>query len=462
MCRQLPMTRSFLLFLAAAALAALATTPATAAVGLARARPAFVPHQLIVKFRGPNHPARAIALPDGAGVLATAAALRRNPRVAYAEPNYIATASASRRAVPFSLPNDTGSLGGSLEATLAPGSWVNKQWNFLSPVGPPTAELPTSPGGIDAVGAWTHLAEAGDPGAAGAVVAVLDTGVAFRNVGAFRRSPDFVGRHKFVRGADFVDHDHLPLDENGHGTHVAGTIAESTNNRIGLTGLAYRARLMVVRVLNAAGRGNAVAIAKGIRFATAHHADVINMSFNFECGERVPIVDAALAKARAAGIVLVASAGNLDTEECISEPATSPGVIGVGGTTEGGCLGDYSPSGSAIDIVAPGGGPPVPDCPSVLSRPIYQVTLKRDSTSEFAIPVTYMGTSMAAAHVSGVAAMLLALEKHSGHRPSRRVARRVTMRLLRTARNLHLPRTEQGAGLLDAGRATLAWARLKR
>jgi len=155
--------------------------------------------------------------------------------------------------------------------------------------------------------------------------------------------------------------------------------------------------------------------------------------------------------------VLVASAGNLDSEECISEPATAPAVIGVGGTTEGGCLGDYSPAGTAIDIVAPGGGAPGAGCPSILSRPIYQVTLKHDSTTEFAIPTNYVGTSMAAAHVSGVAAMILSLEKHDGHKLGPGVGRRVTMRLLKTARNIDLPRTEQGAGLLDAGRATLAW-----
>jgi len=453
------MRRPFLLFCAVTALALSSATPAAAAVAVAAARPAFVPHQLIVKLRG-SEPARAIALPAGAGVLASAAALRENPRVAYAEPNYIATASVRQKGgLDFALPNDTGSLGGPLESPPSAGGWAAKQWDFLPYLGTSTPELPTSPGGIDAVGAWRHLAEAGDPGAAGVAVAVLDTGVALRNLGAaFRRSPDFVGRRKFTAGADFVANDHLPLDENGHGTHVAGTIGETTNNRLGLTGLAYRARLMAVRVLDAEGRGNAVQIAKGIRYATAHHADVINMSFNFECGERVPLVDAALSRAHREGIVLVASAGNLDAEECISEPATAAGVIGVGGTTEGGCLGDYSPSGPAIDIVAPGGGAPVAGCPSILSRPVYQVTLKPNSTSEFGIPANYVGTSMAAAHVSGVAAMMLALEEHAGHKPGPNVARRVTVRMLRTARGIHLPRAQQGAGLLDAGRATLAWA----
>jgi serine protease len=454
------MRRLFLPFCAASTLTALLiATPASAAVGIASARPAFVPHQVLVKLEGARP--RAISLPAGAGVLETAAALRRDPRVVYAEPNYIATASAGpqggRRGSNFAPPNDSGSLGGALEAAPLVGGWANKQWNFLPSTGTATPELPTSPGGIDAVAAWRHLAEAGDPGAAGVVVAVLDTGIAYRSLGSsFRRSPDFAGRRKFVPGADFIDDDHLPLDENGHGTHVAGTIGESTNNRIGVTGLAYQARLMPVRVLDAEGRGNALAISKGIQFAIRHHAAVINMSFNFECGEKVPLVDAALAQAHTQGIVLVASAGNLDSEQCVSEPATAPGVIGVGGTTEGGCLGDYSPSGGAIDIVAPGGGEPVPGCPSILARPVYQVTLKHDSTIEFGIPGTYVGTSMAAAHVSGVAAMLLALQKRRGHELNQGVAKYVTKRMLRTARNIGLPRNQQGAGLLDAGRATLS------
>ena len=169
-----------------------------------------------------------------------------------------------------------------------PGGWVSKQWNFLPWEGPATPLLPISPGGIDAIGAWENLEAAGRPGAEGVTVAVLDTGIAYRaKRHRFRRSPDFTA-DQFVEGYDFVDNDKLPLDENGHGTHVAGTIAEKTNNGIGLTGLAYRAKLMPVRVLDAYGRGRADEIAKGIRFAVAHGADVINMSFNFGCGSDVP------------------------------------------------------------------------------------------------------------------------------------------------------------------------------
>jgi serine protease len=405
----------------------------------------YAPHQVVVKFAG-QAGGRAVALPLGAEVGPAARALRRNPKVAYADPNYVATASSSG---PFD-PDDSG--------TLAPGEagkWALKQWNFLSPEGPGTAQLPTSPGGIDAVDGWSHLIAAGRPGAAGVVVAVLDTGIAYRAFGAgFRPSPDF-GPGQFVPGYDFVGHDRLPLDENGHGTHVAGTIGETTDNGIGLTGLAYRAKLMPVRVLNREGRGNAAQIAKGIRFAIANHAQVINMSFNFACGRRVPVVDEALLEAYEAGIVTVGSAGNLGAEKCISEPATGPRVIGVGGTTEGGCLGSYSLAGRGIDLVAPGGGIPIPGCPSVLARPIYQITFRPGSKADFAIPADYVGTSMAAAHVSGAAAMILASGTINASLKGRRgIVDVVTRRLRKTARSLGLPATEQGAGLIDVGRAT--------
>ena len=112
------------------------------------------------------------------------------------------------------------------------------------------------------------------------VVAVLDTGVAYANRGRFRRSPDF-SRYEFVQGYDFVAQNRFPNDRNGHGTFVAGTIAEATNNRYGLTGLAFAARIMPVRVLDSQGEGEASTIAEGVRFAVRHGARVINLSLEF-------------------------------------------------------------------------------------------------------------------------------------------------------------------------------------
>jgi serine protease len=417
----------------------------------------------VVKFEGEPH-GRTLRLPAGASVSQAASVLRDNPRVAYAEPDYLATASAAEPGIDFTLPDDPGTLGGASEAVASAGDWAFKQWNFLPWEGDATNRLPVSPGGIDAVDAWRNLDELGRPGAEGITVAVLDTGIAYRNYGTdFVRSPDFVAG-QFVKGYDFIDDDRLPLDENGHGTHVAGTIGEKTDNAIGVTGLAYRAKLMPVRVLDKHGRGQASDIAKGIRFAVNHHAQVINMSFNFGCGKQVPEVDEALREAYARGVVTVASAGNVGSETCVSEPATGPRVIGVGGSTEGGCLGNYSLPGKGIDVVAPGGGTPATGCPSVSARPIYQVTLRAGSTRSFAIPSSYVGTSMAAAHVSGVVAMILAADTYAGPRfvPETGTGAKprvngVLKQLRRTARSLGLPTTQQGSGLIDAARATEPW-----
>lgn len=442
---------STLLPLLVLALASALPGSAGAAVGLSRAH-GFAPRQLLVKLEGERE-GELLRLPRGESVRGAARALRSNPRLDYVEPNYLATASAAAPGAPFD-PDDPGILGTSAEATPVLGDWAFKQWNFLAPEGAASETLPTSPGGIDAVGAWRNLIEAGRPGAEGVVVAVLDTGIAYRDFGSrFRRSPDF-GRGQFVPGYDFVGHDRYPLDENGHGTHVAGTIAEKTDNRIGLTGLAYGARLMPVRVLDREGRGDAFTIAKGIRFAVSHHAQVINMSFNFGCRKRVPVVDEALRYAYQRGVVTVASAGNLGSESCVSPPATSPRVIAVGGTTEGGCLGSYSLAGRAIDVVAPGGGIPKPGCPSVSARPIYQVTLRPGSFQEFAIPSNYVGTSMAAAHVSGVAALILASKALKHAAPGKARVDEVARRLRQSARDLGLSPLQQGAGLIDAARAT--------
>ena len=173
---------------------------------------------------------------------------------------------------------------------------------------------------------------------------------------------------------------------------------------------------MPVRVLDKHGRGQAGDIAKGIRFAVAHHAQVINMSFNFGCGKKVPEVDEALREAYARGVVTVASVGNLGSETCVSEPATGPRVIGVGGTTEGGCLGDYSLAGKGIDLVAPGRRHAGRGLPLGLGPADLPGDPAAGTTRTFAIPANYVGTSMAAAHVCGVAAMVLAADTYGGPR----------------------------------------------
>lgn len=447
--RRLPPTIAALALLGALALAA----PARAATGVAPARE-FAPGELVVKLADERH-GHAVELPAGVGVRAAARALRDDPEVAYATPNYLATASAVSGPT-YLVPDDPGGLAGTPNASGdSGGGWESVQWNFLPYEGVPGVPIAVSPGGIDAPGAWRNLVAANRAGARGVTVAVIDSGIAY--TGQHRKflpSPDF-GPQQFVPGYDFVEGDRVPLDENGHGTHIAGTIGERTDNGVGLTGLAYNARLMPIRVLDRRGEGESTGIAKGIRYAVRHGADVINMSFNFGCGRRVPIVDEALREAYERGVIAVASVGNLHSESCVSSPATGPHVIGVGGTTEGGCLGDYSLAGSDVDLVAPGGGTPLTSCPSVSSQPIYQVTLKAHSTNRFGIPGNYVGTSMAAAHVSGVAALVLASEviDVGANRPPYLV-KAMTRRLQKTSRDLGLPRMQQGAGLLDAAAAT--------
>ena len=126
------------------------------------------------------------------------------------------------------------------------------------------------------VDAWTEAAALGAPGGRGAVVAVLDSGVAYERYGRYRRAPD-LRRSTFVHPWDFIQRDRHPNDVYGHGTHVAGTIAQTTNNGIGTAGIAYNAKIMPLRVLDSRGEGDSAAIARAIRYAVRYHADVINL-----------------------------------------------------------------------------------------------------------------------------------------------------------------------------------------
>jgi serine protease len=327
------------------------------------------------------------------------------------------------------------------------GGWEALQWNFL-----PAA-------GVDAPDAWQHLIDAGRPGGKGVVVAVVDTGIAYSNHAGFERSPDF-SAIRFVHGYDFVDGDSYPNDENGHGTHVAGTIAEGTGNGIGLTGLAYGVKLMPVRVLDRHGQGDTVPIAKGIRWAVDHGAQVINLSFEFPTGitrGQIPSIIDALAYARRHGVLVVGASGN-EAQAAVAYPARAPDVFSVGATTEHACQAGYSNEGRDLDIVAPGGGRDAPlsdepNCnPRVRGGDIYQMTFTGASPRRFGLPSGYIGTSMAAPHVTAAAALVIA-SGLLGPDPSPDA---VEHRLEATARDLGAPGWDEryGWGLLDAGRAT--------
>ena len=116
--------------------------------------------------------------------------------------------------------------------------------------------------------------------------------------------------------------------------------------------------------MDANGFGTTENITEGIRWAANHGARIINMSINFACGKNVPALEDALKYAHRKGVVLVGSDGNKGAQACPSLPATAPQVISVGGSTESGCVGNYSFRSTSVDIAAPGGGSTTNGCPS--------------------------------------------------------------------------------------------------
>jgi serine protease len=432
--------------------------PATiSAASAAAAGPgAYVPGEILVKYAPPTRPhahaaaARAIGearvtapsartsllrVPPGVSLATELHRVRARRDVVWAVPDYVAHVSGGW------IPNDQGTGG-------APGGWQQLQWNFNGPFG------------VNAPEAWSNVAAAGAPGGRGVIVAVLDTGVAYANRAPFLRSPDF-SRYEFVQGYDFVARNPYPNDRNGHGTFVAATIAEATNNRLGLTGLAYGARIMPVRVLNTQGEGEASTIAEGVRFAVRHGAQVINLSLEFSpnvTASDIPELIEALRYARRRGVLVVAAAGN-EGHTAIAYPARAPDVVAVGATTEHGCLASYSNDGSGLTLVAPGGGadadlPGDPNChpEQPPGRDIFQETFTGSSVRRFGLPSGYEGTSMAAPHVAATAALIIA-SRVLGRRPT---PAQIIARLRATARKLGGPADSRlyGAGLVNAAAAT--------
>jgi len=205
-------------------------------------------------------------------------------------------------------------------------------------------------------------------------IAVVDTGVDLDH-------PDLARR--LITGYNAIDNSNKPDDDNGHGSHVAGIIAADTNNGVGMAGITWYNPIIPVKVMGADGTGGSFYVAKGIRWAVDHDADVINLSLgNYQsCDILESAIDYALEK----NVVVISAAGNDNTSQR-SYPAAYPGVLGVAAVDWDGKRAEFSNFGDYVDVAAPG-----VDIPSTFSNGKY---------------ASLSGTSMAAPHVTALAGLI--------------------------------------------------------
>jgi serine protease len=352
-------------------------------------------------------------IPADADPEEVAARLREQPDVEYAQPRYLNYA--------MLRPNDP---------------LYSNQWNFPA---------------IDMERAWDI-----QPGATNEItIAVLDTGVAFRTVlvrynsaFAFRLTPngpiypplgivdvpfavaEELGADKFVAARDFIWDDDLPVDLDGHGTHVSGTAAQLTNNSVGVAGMAYNARIMPVKVISdtwddifdSPNIGTDDVVARGVRYAAENGADVINMSIGREGGGPATVVDEAIRFAISRGAFVAVAAGNsadqgnVPSQTAMSAPSID-GMVAVAAVGRSLQRAFYSTTNSYVEIAAPGGDQQRDGTTGgVLQQMMDQALLH----TYFPSPATFrppradtfayyyiQGTSMATPHVSGFAALLM-------------------------------------------------------
>ncbi|MFK7930241.1 MAG: S8 family peptidase [Myxococcota bacterium] len=299
------------------------------------------------------------ALAEGqvADLKAALTALQGDPRVEVAEPSMTLTLDPAGAI-------DVGPFDGA--ASFPNDPMYGKQWH-LRAMGAPAG--------------WSR-----SPQGEGVVVAVIDTGVT---------QVEDLKQTQILEGASFVTDVDSAADDQGHGTHVAGTIAQSTNNGVGVAGVAPKATILPVKVLSAQGFGRSPWIAAGIDYAVDEGADVINLSLG---GSYSPVIHNAIKKARKKGVIVVAAAGN-SGRHGVGYPGALPETIGVSALGPDGGLAPYSSWGKGVDVSAPGGDTRKRD------GGVLQNTVGPGGVGEKY--AAFQGTSMASPHVAGAAAVLL-------------------------------------------------------
>ncbi|MCD9031895.1 S8 family peptidase [Luteimonas sp. Y-2-2-4F] len=458
--------------------------PATAAQWSSvhrRAAPALAATRRLSTGADLVRPARGLAEAELDTLLRT---LSADPSVAHVEPNRYwqlvrpaATAAARVRA------------GSAAAAPDDPG--YEMQWHFRAPDG--TVEhLPNDPegyanhGGIDVPGAWQYGR------GAGVVVAVIDTGITAHpdlDTSLAAAGYDFIshainsGRPADGRAAggwdtgDWSDEDRFLLDNGGcvqpwqqrgsswHGTHVSGTVAQVTGNALGMAGVAPEARVLPIRALGHCG-GTTADIVDAIVWASGgsvpgvpdnqHPAEVINMSLGgFGTCPADSAYAQAIASARQRGTTVVVAAGNEGSDAGSFTPGNCPGAINVAATGITGQRAYYSNYGASIALSAPGGGTFANDGSSgdpVRAGYVWSAVNLGDRSPGDPGYGGMSGTSMAAPHVAGVAALAISAALQAGRPvPTPDQMREI---LLQTSRDFPAaPLRRIGVGILDAHKA---------